>query len=85
MDNSDLVAVNQIERPIGPGSIVKLKSGGPPVPLIIARLGVSGTLAAGVRDSFRESGANGVTRTLQETAAAILPHAQDTAQLVTPA
>ena len=63
----------------------KLKSGGPPVPLIMARLGVSGTLDTEVRDSFRESGANGVTRTLQETAAAILPHAQDTAQLVTPA
>lgn len=63
----------------------KLKSGGPSVPLIMARLGVSGTLDAGLRDTFRESGANGVTRTLQETAAALLPHAQDTAQLVTPA
>jgi hypothetical protein len=63
----------------------KLASGGPPVPLIMARLGVRGTLAASVRDSFRESGAIAVTRTLQETVAAILPQAQDTAQLVTPA
>jgi predicted PurR-regulated permease PerM len=63
----------------------KLKSDGPAVPLIMARLGVSGTLTASVRDSFRGSGASEVTRTLHETAAAILPQAQNHAQLLTPA
>lgn len=50
------------------------------LPLVVARLGTAGTLAADVRDIFREAGATAVTRTLQETATAVLPYAIDAAR-----
>ena len=53
------------------------------LPLIVARLGVPGTLAPSARKTFVESGAINVTRTLTETGSALLPYASDAAGLPT--
>jgi hypothetical protein len=47
------------------------------VPVFVARLGVPGTLSASARALFQEAGAAGVTRSLSETASALLPYAHD--------
>jgi hypothetical protein len=53
----------------------RLRADSSALPLVVARLGAAGTLAPNVRDIFRDAGATAVTRTLQETAAAVLPYA----------
>jgi predicted PurR-regulated permease PerM len=50
------------------------------VPLVVARLGGEGTMATDMRESLRDAGATAVPGTLQETATAMLPYANDAAQ-----
>jgi predicted PurR-regulated permease PerM len=60
----------------------RLRADCPGLPLIVARLGTAGTLTPDVRDELREAGATAVTRTLQESMAAILPYANHAAHPV---
>lgn len=62
--------------------IRRLRTDDPGLAVVVARLGVEGTMTADMRDTLRDAGATVVTRTLQETAAALLPFANEAAEPV---
>ena len=74
LSGSDVARTRQYAR--------RLRADSQSLPLIVARLGVGGTMATDVRDTLRDAGATAVTRTLQETAAALVPYANSAARSI---
>lgn len=71
LSGSDVTRTRQYAR--------RLRTDVPGLPLIVARLGVAGTLSPEILTSFRDAGATAVTRTLNETCAALVPFANEAA------
>ncbi|HWB02805.1 MAG TPA: AI-2E family transporter [Verrucomicrobiales bacterium] len=60
--------------------VKRLRTDFPGLPISVARLGTPGTVDPETRDTFKDAGATTVTRTLNETSAALLPYAIDAAR-----